>query len=128
MRLMISIYTHRVPLSYSLCVSICCSQGRLYNVEDPRLLTKYMQACSVKSLDDSNDDNDGDACVGNNQYKAFQGGSFRDLHRMLNITCGDKILYVGDHMFADVVKYVWAGLAVLQLLESFHSLYLIRYS
>lgn len=39
-----------------------------------------------------------------NVSKTFQGGCWVDLHRMLRITSGDKILYVGDHMFADILR------------------------
>ena len=38
--------------------------------------------------------------------KVFQGGCWQDLHRMLEITTGDKLLYVGDHMYADIVRFV----------------------
>jgi HAD superfamily 5'-nucleotidase-like hydrolase len=34
----------------------------------------------------------------------FQGGNWKDLHRMLSISSGDKILYVGDHMYADILR------------------------
>ena len=32
------------------------------------------------------------------------GGNWKDLHRMLSISSGDKILYVGDHMYADILR------------------------
>jgi len=34
----------------------------------------------------------------------FQGGSYRDLHRMLGVTSGEQVLYVGDHIYGDIVK------------------------
>lgn len=40
----------------------------------------------------------------NNSNKIFQGGHWQDLHNLLGISFGDKILYVGDHMYADVVR------------------------
>lgn len=36
--------------------------------------------------------------------KVFQGGCWYDLHRMLNISYGDKILYVGDHIYGDILR------------------------
>jgi len=35
----------------------------------------------------------------------FQGGYWADLHRMLDIDHGDKIMYVGDHMYSDILRY-----------------------
>eukprot|EP00798_Chlamydomonas_sp_ICE-L_P013215 gene13215-19051_t len=34
----------------------------------------------------------------------FQGGCYKDLHRMLNIESGNQIMYVGDHIYGDIVK------------------------
>lgn len=34
----------------------------------------------------------------------FQGGHWKDLHRILSIQSGDRILYVGDHMYSDILK------------------------
>eukprot|EP00981_Chlorochromonas_danica_P014881 scaffold9343_cov189-Ochromonas_danica.AAC.6 len=48
--------------------------------------------------DDDDDDDDAAACV------TFQGGCWQDLHRMLDVTFGDRILYVGDHMYADILR------------------------
>ena len=36
--------------------------------------------------------------------KLFHGGCWRDLHRMLGVTYGDKILYVADQMFSDILR------------------------
>lgn len=36
--------------------------------------------------------------------RVFQGGCYRDLHRMLGVTSGDQVLYVGDHIYGDIVK------------------------
>ena len=38
------------------------------------------------------------------EKRVFQGGHWKDLHRMLDIRSGDRILYVGDHMYADVLR------------------------
>ncbi len=56
--------------------------GNLHNVEDKESLC-------VNSL---------------SKFKTFQGGCWQDLHRMLDISFGDKILYVGDHMYADILR------------------------
>lgn len=39
-----------------------------------------------------------------NAQKVFQGGNWRDLHRLLGVQYGDKILYVADHMFNDILR------------------------
>lgn len=36
--------------------------------------------------------------------KVFQGGNWQHLHKMLGIQSGDSILYVGDHLYADVLR------------------------
>jgi hypothetical protein len=36
--------------------------------------------------------------------KVFQGGCWLDLHRMLGVSYGDKILYVGDQMYSDILR------------------------
>lgn len=36
--------------------------------------------------------------------KIFQGGNYLHLHRLLGVSSGTKVLYVGDHMFSDVLR------------------------
>lgn len=36
--------------------------------------------------------------------KTFQGGNWRHLQALLNIQAGEEILYVGDHLYADVLR------------------------
>lgn len=36
--------------------------------------------------------------------KVFQGGNWRHLQAMLEIEAGEEILYVGDHLYADVLR------------------------
>ena len=36
--------------------------------------------------------------------KVFQGGLWRDLHSILQVKSGSQVLYVGDHMYSDVVR------------------------
>lgn len=93
----------------------------LHNIEDKRTLDCVASsidcdksgsvAMAASSVVDSNTDasqqqSPSTSRATNNivHSKTFQGGSFRDLHQMLGITYGDRVLYVGDHMFADVVK------------------------
>eukprot|EP01041_Mallomonas_annulata_P007942 gene7942-16269_t len=38
------------------------------------------------------------------QGKVFQGGNAKLLHRLLDLSSGDRLLYVGDHMFADILR------------------------
>jgi hypothetical protein len=41
---------------------------------------------------------------GDGGRKVFQGGHWKDLHKLLAVSAGDKILYVGDHMYSDILK------------------------
>lgn len=36
--------------------------------------------------------------------KVFQGGYWQDLHRILNVSYGDRILYIGSHIYADILR------------------------
>lgn len=36
--------------------------------------------------------------------KCFQGGNYTHLHSMLGVTAGTQVLYVGDHIFSDVLR------------------------
>ena len=36
--------------------------------------------------------------------KFFQGGNAQMLMKMLKLTAGDRLLYVGDHMYADILR------------------------
>jgi 5'-nucleotidase len=36
--------------------------------------------------------------------KVFQGGNWKHLHAMLSIEAGEEILYVGDHLYSDVLR------------------------
>jgi 5'-nucleotidase len=66
--------------------------GSLHNVEDKSVLTTLLSTSGASSVPQP---------VGSN---IFQGGHWKDLHRMLHISSGEKVLYVGDHMFADIVR------------------------
>ena len=34
----------------------------------------------------------------------FQGGNYTDLHQMLGIRSGTQVLYVGDHIYGDILR------------------------
>jgi 5'-nucleotidase len=40
------------------------------------------------------------------ENKVFQAGCWQDLHRLLGVPHGDRILYVGDHIYADILRSV----------------------
>ena len=54
--------------------------------------------------------------------RVFQGGSYLDLHKMLGIHSGTEILYVGDHIYGDVLRSKrdlgWRTLLVIPELET----------
>lgn len=56
--------------------------GALRNIEDKDALT-------MESLKDNN---------------VFQGGHWQDLHKIMQISSAEKILYVGDHMYSDILR------------------------
>lgn len=53
--------------------------------------------------------------------KCFQGGNFMHLHDMLEVTSGTQVLYVGDHIFSDVLRSKrtlgWRTMLVIPELE-----------
>lgn len=57
--------------------------GQLRNIEDK-------DALSIQSI------GQGD--------KVFQGGHWQDLHKIMQISSGEKVLYVGDHMYSDILR------------------------
>jgi len=54
--------------------------------------------------------------------KVFQGGNFKHLNDMLNIQTGSSVLYVGDHIYGDIVKSKkdigWRTMLVIPELET----------
>jgi 5'-nucleotidase len=53
--------------------------------------------------------------------KVFQGGNWQHLHAMLEVQAGDEILYVGDHLYADVLRSKrtlgWRSMFIMPELE-----------
>ena len=54
--------------------------------------------------------------------RAFQGGPFLDLHRMLGVANGAEVLYVGDHIYGDILRSKktlgWRTMLVVPELEA----------
>ena len=54
-------------------------------------------------------------------FKVFQGGHVKLLHDMLNIQKGSEILYVGDHIYGDILRSKkeigWRTMLVIEELE-----------
>eukprot|EP00172_Hildenbrandia_rubra_P002019 Plantae.Rhodophyta-Hildenbrandia_rubra.ctg2667.p2 GENE.Plantae.Rhodophyta-Hildenbrandia_rubra.ctg2667~~Plantae.Rhodophyta-Hildenbrandia_rubra.ctg2667.p2 ORF type:complete len:625 (+),score=102.45 Plantae.Rhodophyta-Hildenbrandia_rubra.ctg2667:123-1997(+) len=53
--------------------------------------------------------------------KTFQGGNWLHLHKLLDVSDGTKILYIGDHIYSDVVRSKrtlgWRTMLVIPELE-----------
>lgn len=46
---------------------------------------------------------------GSGKARVFQGGTYMDLHRMLNVTSGSQVLYVGTwchHPFSQLEAFI----------------------
>jgi 5'-nucleotidase len=56
-----------------------------------------------------------------NKGKVFQGGNWQHLHKLMDINSGDEILYVGDHLYSDVLRSKrtlgWRSLFIMPELE-----------
>lgn len=70
---------------YLTLFRIDSSDGLLRNIEDKSNLNSVFIA-------------------GSGGRKIYQGGHWPDLQKLLAVSAGDKILYVGDHIYADVLK------------------------
>jgi len=53
--------------------------------------------------------------------KVFQGGNWQHLHKLMGVRSGDEILYVGDHLYSDVLRSKrtlgWRSLFIMPELE-----------
>lgn len=58
----------------------------------------------------------------NSQTQIFQGGNFHLLHAMLGVQTGSEVLYVGDHIYGDILRSKkelgWRTMLVIEELES----------
>ncbi len=54
----------------------------------------------------------------NKQNKIYQGGNYKDLHSFLEISSGSQVLYVGDHIYGDILRSKkelgWRTMLVIQ--------------
>ncbi|CAL8468745.1 g8285 [Coccomyxa elongata] len=54
--------------------------------------------------------------------RVFQGGFYQDLHKMLDISSGGEVLYVGDHIYGDILRSKktlgWRTMLVVPELET----------
>lgn len=54
--------------------------------------------------------------------KVFQGGNWNHLHRLLDLRTGSDLMYVGDHMYSDILRSKrtlgWRTVLILPELES----------
>lgn len=95
------------------------------------MLDPYLQLFRVNMQDGSLKNTDGIfeiEALGKNgaqkfleQGKTFQGGNWQHLHAMLEIKAGDEVLYVGDHLYADVLRSKrtlgWRSMFIMPELE-----------
>mmetsp|Transcript_21126 Transcript_21126/g.21533 ORF Transcript_21126/g.21533 Transcript_21126/m.21533 type:complete len:239 (+) Transcript_21126:182-898(+) len=53
--------------------------------------------------------------------RVFQGGNWQHLHELMGIRSGDEVLYVGDHLYSDVLRSKrtlgWRSLFIMPELE-----------
>ncbi|CAL5221480.1 g3680 [Coccomyxa viridis] len=54
--------------------------------------------------------------------RVFQGGFYQDLHKMLDVSSGGEVLYVGDHIYGDILRSKktlgWRTMLVVPELET----------
>jgi hypothetical protein len=94
------------------------------------LLDPYLQLFRVNMEDGSLKNTDGvyemNALPGGvdeflEMGKVFQGGNWQHLHKMMGIKSGDEVLYVGDHLYSDVLRSKrtlgWRSLFIMPELE-----------
>lgn len=60
------------------------SNGEVFNIENKDELPKLIESRKSVNL--------------------FQGGHWKDLHKILGIGTGERVLYVGDHMYSDILR------------------------
>lgn len=75
---------------------VCPHTGLLSNVENKNALTQHNYDDHANAIAYSQ-------TLTHLRQNTFQGGNWEDLHRMLHVT-GDKILFVGDHILADILR------------------------
>ncbi|CAM9758191.1 unnamed protein product [Phaeothamnion confervicola] len=71
------------------------------------LLDPFLSLFRVNTADDTLANTDG--IIGDPRDflakgHVFQGGNWQHLHELLRLSSGDQLLYVGDHMFSDILR------------------------
>jgi len=69
---------------------------QLYKVQDPMGNPTLTQVEGLQDMKGSE--------VLERDGKIFHGGNWENLHKMLEVQSGSEILYVGDHMYSDVIR------------------------
>jgi 5'-nucleotidase len=95
-------------------LSIYCSKRIAGSCKPAFMLDPYLQLFRVNMENGSLKNTDGVFEIesmgpnGADEFlkigKVFQGGNWQHLHKMLDVTSGDEILYVGDHLYSDVLR------------------------
>jgi hypothetical protein len=72
------------------------------------LLDPYLPIFRVRTEDDTLQNieigTDALAAKALAEGKVFQGGNWMQLHRMLKLSTGSALMYVGDHMYSDILR------------------------
>lgn len=87
-----SFFQHRAPL-----FSVDVNTGMLMNTDNGAPIIP------IDEQDMALDAAGGPAKRANGSI-VYQGGWYLDLHKMLGVTEGSQVLYVGDHIYGDIVK------------------------
>jgi len=58
--------------------------------------------CSLTNIEVGGSQQQAAALLG--QGKVFQGGNWNHLHKLLNLQSGADLMYVGDHMYSDILR------------------------
>ncbi|KAB8039840.1 HAD-IG family 5'-nucleotidase [Silvanigrella paludirubra] len=84
------------------------SKNQIYSVD--------LKTCYLKNIDLINLSKNE-----NNEPKVFQGGHFKLLYDILGIKVGSEILYIGDHIYGDILRSKkeigWRTMLVIEELE-----------
>ena len=93
---------------YFYCYCYCCY---LYIGNKPAFMTDERNSLSLYRVHPADGTlsnvevmSSGDPRAVYQEGKLFQGGNAQKLHHLLQVSSGDKVLYVGDHMYSDVVR------------------------
>ena len=77
----------------------------LRNTDDGAPMLPIGASAAASTADDALRSSFGGMGKGKHEgVKAYQGGSFKHLHAMLGVTSGSQVLYVGDHIYGDILR------------------------